>query len=407
MKKLLKKLLTAALCISLVLATSMLSSNTKVDASAKKVKLSKKTVTINGGKSKSVKLKNVNKKVTWKVTKGKKNVTIKKSGKYKNKIKITGKKKGTATIKATYKKKTYKIKVTVKSNAATNNKQNNQSAKGEDIYAGYYVNEHKLAFSNNAFQISNADISFGAVNNNDFAYTVTEDGTTIVSGASWRYYSEEINCVEILNTIKPKNMSGWFADLWNLTQIKGLEKVDTSNVTKMDGTFARCGSLTNIDISKFNTSKVQSMNYMFFNCGSLTKLDVSKFNTSKVQSMKSMFSFCRALTNIDLSGFDTSKVQSMEDMFNCCFLLEKIDVSKFNTSKVQNMNYMFSNCSNLKELNLSSFDTISTRYMNSMFESCSELKTITYGNKFTNYNLVSNNNMFENCPANRPVWYTE
>ena len=46
-------------------------------------------------------------KVVWKIISGKKNISIKKKGKYKQKIQIKGKKIGKAKIKAVYGKKKY------------------------------------------------------------------------------------------------------------------------------------------------------------------------------------------------------------------------------------------------------------------------------------------------------------
>ncbi|MCI9617046.1 MAG: InlB B-repeat-containing protein [Eubacterium sp.] len=75
----------------------------------------KKSVTVMQGKKKTVKLKKVKKKVKWKVIKGKNKIKIcKKSGKYKNKIVIRGKKAGKAMIQAKVGKRTHKIKVVVK-----------------------------------------------------------------------------------------------------------------------------------------------------------------------------------------------------------------------------------------------------------------------------------------------------
>lgn len=75
----------------------------------------KKSVTVMQGKKKTVKLKKVKKKVKWKVIKGKNKIKIcKKSGKYKNKIVIRGKKAGKAMIQAKEGKRTHKIKVIVK-----------------------------------------------------------------------------------------------------------------------------------------------------------------------------------------------------------------------------------------------------------------------------------------------------
>ena len=112
-----KKLQSRILAIVLVIAVAgayMPISEVPTYAATKKVKLSKKEVNLKVGKKKTVKLKNVSKKVKWKVVKGKKVVSIKKKGKLKNKIVIKAKKAGKAVIKATYKKKKYKVKVTVK-----------------------------------------------------------------------------------------------------------------------------------------------------------------------------------------------------------------------------------------------------------------------------------------------------
>ena len=114
-----KKLQSRILAIVLVIAVAgayMPISEVPTYAATKKVKLSKKKVSLKVGKKKTIKLKNVSKKVKWKVVKGKKVVSIKKKGKLKNKIVIKAKKAGKAVIKATYKKKKYKVKVTVKNN---------------------------------------------------------------------------------------------------------------------------------------------------------------------------------------------------------------------------------------------------------------------------------------------------
>ena len=81
-----KKLQSRILAIVLVIAVAgayMPISEVPTYAATKKVKLSKKEVNLKVGKKKTVKLKNVSKKVKWKVVKGKKVVSIKKKGKLK------------------------------------------------------------------------------------------------------------------------------------------------------------------------------------------------------------------------------------------------------------------------------------------------------------------------------------
>lgn len=134
--------------------------------------------------------------------------------------------------------------------------------------------------------------------------------------------------------------------------MSGLNLLDTSNATNMEGMFWGCGSLTNLDISKFNTSKVTSMLLMFNNCYGLTNLNVSSFNTSNVTNMGAMFGSCVSLINLNLSNFNTRNVASMANMFDNCGSLTSLDLSNFNTAKVTNMANMFRNCQKLQKVEL-------------------------------------------------------
>ena len=92
MRKMRRKL---AVLLVFVLAFTMMPQN--VLAAKKKVKLSKKSVTITVGKTVKVKLKNNKKKVKWTVTSGKKNVKL--SKKKKTSVTIKGKKVGNAIVR--------------------------------------------------------------------------------------------------------------------------------------------------------------------------------------------------------------------------------------------------------------------------------------------------------------------
>ena len=82
----------------------------------------------------------------------------------------------------------------------------------------------------------------------------------------------------------------------SLTEIDGLELLDTSGVTSMHDMFYDCWGLTTLDLSNFDTSSVTNMNYMFFSCKNLTTIYVSdKWNTDKVTSSYDMFANCGKL----------------------------------------------------------------------------------------------------------------
>lgn len=88
-------------------------------AAKKKVKLNKKTVTVNVGKTVKIKLQNNKKKVKWTVTSGKKNLKL--SKKKKTGVTIKGMKAGKAKVQAKVGKKKYVCKVTVKKKQANTN----------------------------------------------------------------------------------------------------------------------------------------------------------------------------------------------------------------------------------------------------------------------------------------------
>ena len=88
---------------------------------------------------------------------------------------------------------------------------------------------------------------------------------------------------------RPTSTEVWFYSLESLTNIKGFEHLNTSQVTDMSGMFLGCSSLTEIDLSHFDTSQVTNMNGMFMECSSLTALDLASFDTSQVTYMCAMF----------------------------------------------------------------------------------------------------------------------
>ena len=162
--------------------------------------------------------------------------------------------------------------------------------------------------------------------------------------------------------------------------------------------FDLCTSLTEIEgIENLNTEKVTNMGSMFSGCYVLTSLDVSNFDTQKVEDMSDMFVSCMDLKSLNVSNFDTQKVKDMNDMFYNCNSLTSLDVSNFDTQNVENMSYMFSSCEGLNSLDLSNFDTQKVTNMNGMFWDSSALKTIYVSDKFVTTKVSSGADMFKDC----------
>ena len=204
------------------------------------------------------------------------------------------------------------------------------------------------------------------------------------------------------------NLDNW--DTGNVTTLKeafkgcsslislDLNHFDTSKVQFMDSLFDSCSSLKILKIDYFNTISVQTMAYMFAKCSNLTFLNLSNFNTKSVTNMKNMFTGCRSLTSLDILNFDTSKVKNMAKMFDACSSLLSLDISNFNTQKVTDLQKMFSGCSSLTYLNLSNFDTSSAKNLQQMFYNCRSLISLEIS-KFDTSSVITLQQMFYNCTS--------
>ena len=208
--------------------------------------------------------------------------------------------------------------------------------------------------------------------------TLGENEYELNSGANppgWKTHCKEITKVVFDTSFanaKPTSCYQWFSLCENLTQIEGIENLNTENVT--------------------------SMRDMFNGCSSLTSLDLTNFNTAKVTDMKLLFANCSALESLDLSMFNTENVTSMPSMFNGATNLKTLNVSNFNTEKVNNMGHMFANCPNLTSLDLSSFNTKGVEYVDNIFKNCSNLTTIYASENFAfGSGLKNGANMFLGC----------
>ena len=168
----------------------------------------------------------------------------------------------------------------------------------------------------------------------------------------WSTQKDDINKVVFdasFANARPTSCYKWFDGCANLTDIEGIENLNTEKVTNMGSMFSGCYVLTSLDVSNFNTQNVEDMSYMFNRCIYLTSLDVSNFNTQNVEKMGFMFSCCEGLNFLDLSKFDTQNVTNMSYMFWRSSALTTIYVSdKFVTTKVSSGAKMFQGCTNLK-----------------------------------------------------------
>ena len=129
---------------------------------------------------------------------------------------------------------------------------------------------------------------------------------------------------------RPTSCYYWFCNCSELTDIEGIENLNTENVTNMRGMFFNCPNLSSLDLTNFSTGNVTDMNSMFGYC-QLSSLDLTSFNTANVTEMNFMFQGCSALTTIYASEmFVTDQVEGY-DMFKYCTNLKDYSVREIDS----------------------------------------------------------------------------
>ena len=230
------------------------------------------------------------------------------------------------------------------------------------------------------------------------AYELNEGGNT-PEWISKNSYVKKVVFDASFAKARPTSCYYWFRGCDMLTQIEGIEHLNTEEVTDMSWMFMDCRGLTSLDVSHFNTQKVTNMEQMFNRCSGLTSLEVSNFNTENVTNMTCIFLGCSGLTSLDVSHFNTEKVTDMSCMFYECGKLTSLDVSHFNTGNVTKMGFMFFNCSALTLLDLTNFNTAKVVDMGGMLILCSALTTIYVSDKFVTTNVTERGSMFYGCTS--------
>lgn len=140
--------------------------------------------------------------------------------------------------------------------------------------------------------------------------------------------AKKITKVDIQDNIKIRSFSFWFYNLTNLKEIIGLEKIDTSDLLSMSGTFYNCNLLTEIDLSSFKTEKVTNMSGLFYGCNNLKTIYVGNdWSVENVAYSEDMFKGCTNLVGSNLTEYNEYNVDKtfaqIDDLDNAGYLTLK------------------------------------------------------------------------------------
>lgn len=256
---------------------------------------------------------------------------------------------------------------------------------------------------NESCLVTEDDSIASGTNSSGMSWKLYEDGLLEIGGGAWASYNipwsqyiGKITRVIVTDKILPNGDIGFdrmFYQLSNVTNIEGLDLLETADSISFKSTFEGCTALETLDLSSFNTSNAQSMARMFYGCTSLKILDLSSFRTANVLSMNRMFAECKQIVEINLSSFNTSSNKDFEFMFSSNVALKNLDVSHFNTKSATTLYGMFYFCTALEIIDVRNFDTSNVINMGSLFGHCRSVRKLDLSN-FDTSNVTSMEGMF-------------
>lgn len=147
-------------------------------------------------------------------------------------------------------------------------------------------------------------------------HKVTKDCTNMFL---YNMSSEDVTLLDtvILPSISISSMSNMFQSNKNLVTID-MSNIDTSLCNSMRQTFKECSKLTDIiGLEKLNTSKVTDMLSIFDGCSSLSTFPIENWDTSKVVNMQYAFSRCINFNNDAFNIFKSLNLTQVKYLENC------------------------------------------------------------------------------------------
>ncbi len=187
-------------------------------------------------------------------------------------------------------------------------------------------------------------------NNNIYYYTEANDVRLNTDSSCLFYFYtslSNISGLQNLNTSNVTDLNNVFWLCYSITDISPLETWDTSNVTNLAVTFGAT-ALTNISpLANWNISNVTDLSYIFTSCTKLKDISaLSNWNTSNVTNLRRAFDLCLRLKDISpLANWNTSNVTDLSETFRDSGITDATCLNSWNVSKVTTKDNTFYNTS--------------------------------------------------------------
>lgn len=190
-----------------------------------------------------------------------------------------------------------------------------------------------------------------STSNGDGTYSGSASGITSINSMS---FSDKTKIVSIEfggAKYTGSTLASAFSGCTALTQFKGL--VVTGSVTSLANMFENCSSLISLEAIGWNMPSLTSLYAFLYKASNITKFDASTWYAPNVANLQGMFASCYKLEEVDISGISTKYVNenapdtlNISHMFhlspnNSNFSLTKLTIGEFDTSNVTNIETFF------------------------------------------------------------------
>lgn len=149
------------------------------------------------------------------------------------------------------------------------------------------------------------------------SYAYMEGQSSSSSSVAWYPTASSATTIKFdgsFKDVKPVTLHKWFDFMGSLTNIVGIENLNTSEVTSMNCMFTGCHSLTSIDVSTFDMSKVTDVFGMFSACTNLRTIYCNK-TWSGIADSRDLFQNTTRLKGYDSSSTDISMANPFTGYF--------------------------------------------------------------------------------------------
>ena len=181
------------------------------------------------------------------------------------------------------------------------------------------------------------------------------------------------------------DLEGVFAGCESLVNVNA-QSMNLTNVTTTKDMFSGCKNLTTFTVgNNSNLATVSNLERMFYNCEKLTSLPGIHITSDRITTMKSMFAGCSSIGQVGIVSAKTDNLVSdgLVDMFlNCKKLTTVVFGSGFVLGNAEDLTNMFSGCESLTYVNLLHFTSNNISNVTDMFKNNKKLELIIASSSF-------------------------